>query len=217
MLAHTFNWKLSLMNCFLIWCIPFILFSPATFGFNRFVVFGFDYRIGVCDWKTDNNMSIQHMSILEQVHLTIILVIALISVLLIIVSYVYLGIFIKKETNKIASLADSTASQVIISLLNISKLHIQLLLQTRSNKIYVILVVLSLSFVMFSGPKTMSIFFNSEDASLDATIHIVCYSFYWWMFAINAFIYVVVSEDFRAIYKLFLCDIYEKLKKLHKC
>ena len=31
------------------------------------------------------------------------------------------------------------------------------------------------------------------------------------MFAINPFIYVVISEDFREIYKLFLCDVYDKL------
>ena len=73
------------------------------------------------------------------------------------------------------------------------------------------LIVLSLSFAVFSGPMFLSTFFKSEDKYFDDTIHVICYSFYRWMFAINSFIYVVISEDFRAIYRLFLHDFYDKL------
>ena len=113
-MANNFNWKLSAMSCFLTWLIPFILFSPVIFGFTSFWVFGFDYRIWVCGFKTDNVAfkATQHMSVLEKVQLTILYVTALISGVFLIVSYVYLGLFIKKETNKIASMNSSGETQV---------------------------------------------------------------------------------------------------------
>ena len=111
--ANSFNWQLSAMNCLLTWLIPFILFSPAIFGFTRFMVFGFDDRLGDCHWKPDNiAIEIQDISVLEKVHLTIIVGIVLLSIFLIIASYVYLGLFIKRETDRIASIANSKTTQV---------------------------------------------------------------------------------------------------------
>ena len=79
-------------------------------------------------------------------------------------------------------------------------------------RIYVTLVILTLSFAVFRVflrcvPKTISMFFPSDDLEWDSYFVTVCYSFYWWMFATNALIYVIISQDFRAIYMLFLSDI----------
>ena len=83
--------------------------------------------------------------------------------------------------------------------------------QIRLTKLNATLVVLSLSFAVFNGSIFLSIFVQSEDTYFNDAINVICYSFYCWMFAINPFIYVVISEDFREIYKLFLCDVYDKL------
>ena len=37
---------------------------------------------------------------------------------------------------------------------------------------------------------------------------LVCYSLYWWMYAVNVFIYIVTDQDFRKVYRLFLKDVF---------
>ena len=86
-----------------IWFIPFLLFSPYIFGFG--FEFGYDTRIGICDWKTGEGInSLKDRTTLEIIYLAIILGVALISVLLIVTSYVYLGLFIKKEISEISGI-----------------------------------------------------------------------------------------------------------------
>ena len=38
--------------------------------------------------------------------------------------------------------------------------------------------------------------------------YLVCYSWYWWMYASNVFIYIVTDQDFRKVYRLFLKDMF---------
>ena len=98
-----------IVSCLSTWFIPFLLFSPYVFGFTK-LEFGYDIRIGICDWKTEEgNNSLMDMTTLEIIYLTVILGVALISVLLIVTSYIYLGLFIKKEADEISAITQVTS------------------------------------------------------------------------------------------------------------
>ena len=42
---------------------------------------------------------------------------------------------------------------------------------------------------------------------IDPSYSLVIYSWYWWLYAINVIIYVIVSKDFREIYRIFFRDV----------
>jgi len=66
------------------------------------------------------------------------------------------------------------------------------------------LVVLSLTYAIFTG-----VLFPVElGMQIDVFWYLVCYSWYWWMYAINIFIYIVTDQDFRKVYRHFLNDVY---------
>ena len=87
------------------------------------------------------------------------------------------------------------------------------------------LVLLSLAYAIFTGPLlpvelgiqvSLIIYFSFHTyfhlkihfRQIDVFWYLVCYSWYWWMYAINIFIYIVTDQDFRKVYRLFLKDVY---------
>ena len=95
---------LIILSCLSAWFIPFLLFSPYVFGFTK-LKFGYDTRLGICDCKTEEgNNSLMDLSSLEIMYITFILGVTLLCVLLVVTSYIYLGLFIKKEADEISAI-----------------------------------------------------------------------------------------------------------------
>ena len=83
------------------------------------------------------------------------------------------------------------------------------------------LVLLSLAYVFFTGPLLpvelgvqvglivyFSFHLKIHFRQIDVFWYLVCYSWYWWMYASNVFIYIVTDQDFRKVYRLFLKDVF---------
>jgi len=73
-----------------------------------------------------------------------------------------------------------------------------------TSKNQTMLVVLSLSYAIFTG----SLIPVEMGMQMDVFWYLVCYSWYWWMYPVNVFIYIVTDRDFRKVYMLFLKDFY---------
>ena len=85
------------------------------------------------------------------------------------------------------------------------------------------LFALSVSWLLFTAPVLISsnlhlaLFLDRAEGPLSALYEMICISWFWWNFATNAFIFFMTSEEFQAIYKLFISDIIDKvLHCLHK-
>jgi len=65
-------------------------------------------------------------------------------------------------------------------------------------------VLLSLAYAIFTGP----LFPVELGMQIDVFWYLMCYSCYWWMYAVNIFIYIVSDQEFRKVYKLFLKDVF---------
>ena len=66
------------------------------------------------------------------------------------------------------------------------------------------LLVLSLAYLLFTLPLL-----PVKLGVLGAYQSMILYAFYWWMYAVNFFIYVTTSKNLRRVYKVFLGDVYE--------
>ena len=101
-----------------------------------------------------------------------------------------------------------------VSKLNMSKIVNRKYLE-RSNstinpgRMNALLVTLILCYIVFTIPLVVV-----ELLGLEAFLSMLLYSWHWWMYAINFFIYVATSKDFRSVYRLFLSDILESGGKI---
>ena len=98
-------------GCGLIWCLAFLIISPATFSITlpgfTFGTFGWDTKAGKCEVVDCNNISegIQPGGIIY--------IYGVITPLLIIlISYILLGLFVRREMKEITTGLGSEETQV---------------------------------------------------------------------------------------------------------
>jgi len=68
-------------------------------------------------------------------------------------------------------------------------------------------VVLSLAYAIFLLPSSFPLFPVELGVQIDVFWYLVFYSWYWWMYAVNVFIYMITDQGFRDVYQLFLKDV----------
>ena len=195
----------------LIWVLAFAIISPAIFqldivGFN-FGQFGWDVDKGKCDLIFCNKQGHKNGSIM------IYLFGVFVPLFIIIGSHASLGFFMTREVKKISyglGLTQITPIVLKVSRLNMGKI-INRKYPERSNsskinpaRMNTLLVTLIVCYVVFTIPLVVV-----ELLGLEAFYSMLLYSWHWWMYAINFFIYVATSKDFRSVYQLFLSDILE--------
>ena len=195
----------------LIWVLSFAIISPAIFqldigGFN-FGQFGWDVDKGKCDLIVCNSEGHKNGSVM------IYLFGVFVPLCVIIGSHASLGFFMTREVKKISyglGLTQITPIVMKVSRLNMSKMINRKYLE-RSNcstinpaRMNTLLVTLIVCYIVFTIPLVVV-----ELLGLEAFYSMLLYSWHWWMYAINFFIYVATSKDFRSVYQLFLCDILE--------
>ena len=199
----------------LIWVLAFAIISPAIFqldfgGFN-FGQFGWDVDKGKCDLIFCNRHGHKNGSIM------IYLFGVFVPLFIIIGSHASLGLFMTREVKKISyglGLTQITPIVMKVSKLNMSKTVNRKYLE-RSNstinpgRMNALLVALILCYIVFTIPLVVV-----ELLGLEAFLSMLLYSWHWWMYAINFFIYVATSKDFRSVYRLFLSDILESGGKI---
>ena len=133
-------------------------------------------------------------------------------------SHASLGFFMTREVKKISyglGLAQITPIVMKVSRLNMGKINNSKYLE-RSNfsainpaRMNTLLVTLIVCYVVFTIPLVVV-----ELLGLEAFYSMLLYSWHWWMYAINFFIYVATSKDFRSVYQLFLSDILESVRNI---
>ena len=200
----------------IIWVLAFAIISPAIFqldigGFN-FGQFGWDVDKGKCDLIFCNMEGHTNGSVM------IYLFGVFVPLFIIIGSHASLGFFMTREVKKISyglSLAQITPIVMKVSRLNMGKIINSKYLE-RSNfstinpaRMNTLLVTLIVCYVVFTIPLVVV-----ELLGLEAFYSMLLYSWHWWMYAINFFIYVATSKDFRSVYRLFLSDILESGGKI---
>merc|ERR1712107_195027 len=57
-------------------------------------------------------------------------------------------------------------------------------------------VVLSLAYAIFLLPSSFPLFPVELGVQIDVFWYLVFYSWYWWMYAVNVFIYMITDHDF---------------------
>jgi len=75
--------------------------------------------------------------------------------------------------------------------------------QKYTQKNQTMFVVLSLAYAIFTFP----LFPVELGVQIDVFWYLVFYSWYWWMYAVNVFIYMITDQGFRDVYQLFLKDV----------
>ena len=195
----------------LIWVLSFAIISPAIFqldiGSFNFGQFGWDVEKGKCDLifcKREGDLNGSVMIYLFGVFVPLFIIIG---------SHASLGFFMTREVKKISyglGLAQITPIVMKVSRLNMGKTINSKYLE-RSNfstinpaRMNTLLVTLIVCYVVFTIPLVVV-----ELLGLEAFYSMLLYSWHWWMYAINFFIYVATSKDFRSVYQLFLSDILE--------
>jgi len=188
--------KATLISCVLIWVLSFLIISPAVFEFSiakfGFGSFGWDSVMGICEVNKDASVSLfstvcmcphQVTSCRNPVGLASGAVIYLIGVtipfIILLLSHIALEIYFIRKKSPLGTPQTTPKNQTM-------------------------LVLLSLTYAIFTG-----VLFPVElGVQIDVFWYLVCYSWYWWMYAVNIFIYIVTDQDFRKVYRHFLTDVY---------
>lgn len=169
--------KAIVTSCIFIWLLSFLVISPAVFEFS-IGNFGF----GGFGW--DSVMGICEVtSCRNPVGLASGAVIYLVGVtipfLVLLLSHIALEVYFIRKKSPMGSCQTTSKNQTM-------------------------LVVLSLSYAIFTGPLIPV----EMGIQMDVFWYLVCYSWYWWMYPVNLFIYIVTDQDFRKLYMHFLKDVY---------
>ena len=194
------------MTIFFIWVLAFAIISPAVFqldiGNYNFGQFGWDVDKGKCDLIFCNVDGHKNGSSI------IYLFGVFVPLLIIIVSHASLGFFMTREVKKISyglGLTQITPMLMKVSKLSTSRIagrHESTSSTISSVRMNTLLVTLTICYVIFTVPLVVV-----ELLGLHAFYSMLLYSWHWWMYAINFFIYVATSKDFRSVYQRFLCDM----------
>jgi len=169
--------KAIMISCVLIWFFSFLIITPVIFELS-YGNFGF----GGFGW--DSAMGICEVtSCRNPVGLAsgalIYLVGTTIPFLVLLLSHIALEIYFLRKKSPLGSSQTTSKNQMM-------------------------LVLLSLAYVFFTGPLLPV----ELGVQIDVFWYLVCYSWYWWMYASNVFIYIVTDQDFRKVYRLFLKDVF---------
>ena len=194
------------LTILLIWIFAFAIISPAVFqldiGNYNFGQFGWDVDKGKCDLIFCNVDGHKNGSSI------IYLLGVFVPLLIIIVSHASLGFFMTREVKKISyglGLTQITPMLMKVSKLSSSRIagrHESTSSTISSVRMNTLLVTLTICYVIFTVPLVVV-----ELLGLHAFYSMLLYSWHWWMYAINFFIYVATSKDFRSVYQRFLCDM----------
>eukprot|EP00092_Neocalanus_flemingeri_P011188 GFUD01012052.1.p1 GENE.GFUD01012052.1~~GFUD01012052.1.p1 ORF type:complete len:386 (-),score=63.12 GFUD01012052.1:152-1309(-) len=187
-----FSPKVTMISCLLLWLLAFIILSPTTFGVEGFGTFGYDQTHGKCEIKqckeqeSGFNISPSGWYFLGA---------STVPCLIIITSYIMISLFITAHSRIMAKVHPGMKSSVDATHINVT------------------LLALSISYCLFTLP-VLPIEFGLLDTYFpeNTAFYSLCImSWYWWIYASNFLIYVVTTQDFRTIYRLFLGDLAFKL------
>eukprot|EP00092_Neocalanus_flemingeri_P019236 GFUD01020838.1.p1 GENE.GFUD01020838.1~~GFUD01020838.1.p1 ORF type:complete len:240 (-),score=35.35 GFUD01020838.1:44-763(-) len=184
--------KVTMISCLLLWLLTFIILSPTTFGAEGFGTFGYDQTHGKCEIKqckeqaSDSNISPSGWYFLGA---------STVPCLIIITSYIMISLFITAHSRRMTKVHPGRKSTVDATRINVTVLAI------------------AISYFIFTFP-VLPIEFGLLDTYFpeNTAFYSLCImSWYWWIYASNFLIYVVTTQDFRTIYRLFLGDLAFKL------
>ena len=105
-----FTPKFTLCSCLLIWILAFLIISPATFKFSvagfSFGYFGWDIVAGKCEvFNCDHTDGIKPGGVIYIYGVFT-------PLLIILISYIFLGVFVQKEIRGLSSGRASDSNQV---------------------------------------------------------------------------------------------------------
>ena len=216
-----------MISCVLIWFFSFLIITPVIFelsyGNFGFGGFGWDSAMGICEVnkmeicrEKYNTEKHQVTSCRNPVGLAsgalIYLVGTTIPFLVLLLSHIALEIYFLRK--KVADPVKCTPYKIRYSQSPLGS-------SQTTSKNQMMLVLLSLAYVFFTGPLLpvelgvqvglivyFSFHFKIHFRQIDVFWYLVCYSWYWWMYASNVFIYIVTDQDFRKVYRRFLKDMF---------
>ncbi|XP_023331362.1 uncharacterized protein LOC111703610 isoform X1 [Eurytemora carolleeae] len=166
--------------CLLIWILSFVIISPRVFGVKEPDFGGFGYNpVGLCN--------VVHGTKYSPAGLVFSVGFAVPYCILVNLSYVVLACVIKQRARS--------------NSLDRHRAHF--------DKATKMLMLLSISFLVFSGPLTIKkwagVYIKDEDVKNYITL--ISYSWYWWTYTVHFLVYSLCLEDFPKIYSLFLNDL----------
>jgi len=175
-----FNPIVTTCECVGIWIFTFIMISPLTFSLTigpyEFGTFGYDARVGKCD---------EFLLPVPKWIGIVILSGFYISSLLIIISYIFIGINLELRRRRTEKILNNQS-------------------QVPYGQIQKTLLILSISHILFFLPLVVV---DNPMIKVNRDLLFLCHAWNWWSFAFNFLLYIITLEDFRKLYRQLLCDI----------
>ena len=175
--------RLTGLVCVSLWLVAFAILSPITFtmtiGSYYFGTFGYDVKHGKCEAiSCKDKEGFSPGGFIFSIAFFV-------PFLFILFSYLFISILLELEKRKKRRLLKNQ-SQVPVG------------------RIQIALTSLTASMVLFTLPVLVVENITVEDEDL---VHLIVYSWYQWLYAINFVLYVLTLSDFRKLFLQILNDI----------